>query len=512
MGCDAELHQAIGAQLFRFSNISAGREYCIDVCQGGLHARLAHSEVLLPWDRVEKLVFGQQDCDSLSVGYVRVTGSDGQELAWTDHSLLLKSHSRYWTPEAFSVFSADGAMIPILSLYRGLVLAAIVIERARLVEQADGAFAPPSAVRAGAPESAVGGRRTPDQVLAEQSWLPKRAKQVLLLVAGLAAASWMWGPIVAVALLAYLLIHEYGHVVAMKRCGLAVRGIFILPFMGAVALSEEEAASQWDEFKIAYMGPVFGAVIALGGAVALAVAGDRSTVPRQFALLWAGVSLFNLLPLGVLDGGRIVTSIAYSTHRIVGILASVGTIALCVAAAIALRSCLLGAVAIAALTEMIVRHNQRRLAAAMMALGCEPPAIRRSIQTCWERLGLVVSRGVRKVTKKAQVAKTHVIAFLKPFFAGRPDMAKMTVAQVIKAVGLYLGLAAFFIGALVFALVGGEVLLTGRLQDAVLAREVLTHMQTTLAKDPGFASASVVLKRLKLAHKEGKEYEGTLYA
>ncbi|MBL7223791.1 MAG: site-2 protease family protein [Candidatus Brocadiae bacterium] len=438
------------------------------------------------------------------MGYVHVMASDGRELLWTDHLLLLKSDGSYWKSESFYVYSSDGRTIPLLSLQRGLILASIVIERAGLVERADGVFARPTEEEPTVAETRPDLHRSPEEVLEEASPLPKRTKQLLLLVGGFAAASWLWGAGVAAALLVYLFIHEYGHVVAMKWCGVPVHGIFVLPFIGGVAMSYEDASTEWDAFKIAVMGPVFGAILTLGAAVGLAIAGSGTALLRTLTFSWAMISLFNLLPLGVLDGGRMVKSIAYSTHRVVGILASVATLILCVVAGYLLGAWVLYIAAFAALAEMLVERKQRRLATAMISLGCDRRAIREAIRMCWQRMGLTGDAGARKIAKKAEATKTHATAFLKPFLSGRLDLTEMTFAQMVKAVGLYVALFVFFFAAAVFAYVNDEGLAEAGLRD-----RVFEHMKETMAKDP--ATARVVLKRLELGHKGENEYEGTLH-
>ena len=430
--------------MISFPNISKHSKYRVDADEASLRARIASHEAVLPWGSVQKLSFGQFDTKGLSVGYARLVAADGSEIAWTDHDLVLKADASYWSERVFQIPASGEGAIPLLSIKRGLLLASIVIERAGLVERPDGTFVRPDAAEAPAEDTERPPHRSPADVLQKASAASKRTKQVFLLLAGLAAASWLWGVDFAVALLVYLMIHEYGHVVAMKRCGVAVSGIFVLPFMGAVAVAEEEPPTRWKAFLIAFMGPVFGAVITLGAAIVLLATGGQIAVLRMVAVSWAAISLFNLLPLGVLDGGRIVTSISFSTHRVVGTLASVATALLCVLAALYLRLWLLGLVALAAFAEMAHARLQRRLVGGLARMQCDPHKIHKALLACWERLGRLGAESSRIIRKKARSVKQHGV-LLRPFITGRFETPKMTVLQIVAAIGLYLGLMLFFV-------------------------------------------------------------------
>jgi hypothetical protein len=81
--------------------------------------------------------------------------------------------------------------------------------------------------------------------------LSKSAGAIKAALAGTALAGWAWlfNLEFAIGLIAAILIHEYGHAYAMKRSGLKVKGIYLLPFIGGAAVSER-ATSRWQDFKI----------------------------------------------------------------------------------------------------------------------------------------------------------------------------------------------------------------------------------------------------------------------
>jgi Zn-dependent protease len=151
--------------------------------------------------------------------------------------------------------------------------------------------------------------------------LIKSAKFVkfALFVASLGALA-LNRPIEAACAIIYaIFVHESGHVLAMKACGIKTSGMYFLPFLGAVAVSKEPARTRGQEWLIAIAGPGFGLVSLLPLLAALMLTGDRRWA--FYAALTAFINLFNLLPIGILDGGRIVQALALSIAGWAGIAA-----------------------------------------------------------------------------------------------------------------------------------------------------------------------------------------------
>ena len=89
----------------------------------------------------------------------------------------------------------------------------------------------------------------------------------LLLQAGFLLASTLcWSllfPVAEVsAIIATLMFHETGHYFAMKQCQLKTKGIYLIPFLGGIALSEV-AKTRWQQCYIAMMGPFYGLLMTL---------------------------------------------------------------------------------------------------------------------------------------------------------------------------------------------------------------------------------------------------------
>src|SRR2546427_777808 len=62
----------------------------------------------------------------------------------------------------------------------------------------------------------------------------------------------------ALVLIGSLVVHEYGHLWAMKRYKLKTKGIYLIPLLGAAAVSEEAFPTRKAEVVIAMMGPIWG--------------------------------------------------------------------------------------------------------------------------------------------------------------------------------------------------------------------------------------------------------------
>ncbi|GBF33846.1 membrane metalloprotease [Desulfocucumis palustris] len=105
-----------------------------------------------------------------------------------------------------------------------------------------------------------------------------------------------------------LLIHENGHLMAARRTGLPVSRPIFIPFVGAFISMKEMPKNARQEAIIGLGGPLLGGLASL----ACFVIYDALKEPYWLALGYTGcfLNLFNLVPLGFLDGGRIATAIS----------------------------------------------------------------------------------------------------------------------------------------------------------------------------------------------------------
>lgn len=107
---------------------------------------------------------------------------------------------------------------------------------------------------------------------------------------------------IALGLTLLILLHEMGHFVVIRAKGLPARLPIFVPFVGAFVLMGQGAASARDEAEIALAGPLAGGLGSVVCMVAYHFTG--AIVLLTIALFNLGINLFNLLPIGFLDGGR----------------------------------------------------------------------------------------------------------------------------------------------------------------------------------------------------------------
>jgi Zn-dependent protease len=117
-----------------------------------------------------------------------------------------------------------------------------------------------------------------------------------------------WGWRFAVGFVVLIFIHECGHLVAARRFGLKVGAPVFIPFMGAVIALKEAPRNAWIESCVGIGGPVFGTLGA--GFCDLLYLATGNPLYRALAYTGFFLNLFNLTPIGFLDGGRIVTALS----------------------------------------------------------------------------------------------------------------------------------------------------------------------------------------------------------
>ncbi|HET6506753.1 MAG TPA: site-2 protease family protein [Baekduia sp.] len=129
-----------------------------------------------------------------------------------------------------------------------------------------------------------------------------------MLVSIVAYAS-LWGWKFGVGFVLLLLVHEYGHVIQLRREGVkdASAPIFI-PFMGALIWSKSLGGDAAAEARVGLAGPVLGSIGAALCVVVYALTGEEFW--RALAFTGFFLNLFNLLPVGFLDGARAAAALS----------------------------------------------------------------------------------------------------------------------------------------------------------------------------------------------------------
>lgn len=128
------------------------------------------------------------------------------------------------------------------------------------------------------------------------------------MVLSIGAYAVAWGWMFAVGFVLLLLIHECGHLVAARQMGLKVGAPVFIPFMGALIALKEAPRDAWVEAWVGIGGPLLGTA---GAAVCEAIyLASGNALFRALAYTGFFLNLFNLAPIGFLDGGRIVTALS----------------------------------------------------------------------------------------------------------------------------------------------------------------------------------------------------------
>jgi Zn-dependent protease len=118
----------------------------------------------------------------------------------------------------------------------------------------------------------------------------------------IAAYATIWGFAFAAGVVVLLLVHEMGHVIALRREGIKASAPMFIPFLGAVISARSLGDDAVAEARVGLAGPILGSI---GAGVCLLIwqitGHDYWRALGYFGLF---LNLFNLLPVVPLDGGR----------------------------------------------------------------------------------------------------------------------------------------------------------------------------------------------------------------
>ena len=104
-----------------------------------------------------------------------------------------------------------------------------------------------------------------------------------------------------------ILVHEIGHAIAIRAKGLRAGVMVFIPFIGGAVTLKDQPRSAYDDAQIGLAGPIAGTFACL---IFLQVY-KWTDITLYLAIATAGfaVNLINLLPIGMLDGGRISAAV-----------------------------------------------------------------------------------------------------------------------------------------------------------------------------------------------------------
>jgi Zn-dependent protease len=104
-----------------------------------------------------------------------------------------------------------------------------------------------------------------------------------------------------------ILVHEIGHAVVIRAKGLRAGVMVFIPFIGGAVTLKDQPRSAYDDAQIGLAGPIAGTVASL---IVLQMY-KWTENPTWLAIAAGGfaINLLNLLPIGMLDGGRISAAV-----------------------------------------------------------------------------------------------------------------------------------------------------------------------------------------------------------
>ncbi len=197
-------------------------------------------------------------------------------------------------------------------------------ERTELAPPLAGEFRPPPGSELGAPfgpPAQSGLRKRLGAILAAIAAFAAKLKAIIFLLpkvkilataatmlVSVGAYALLWGFPFAAGFVVLLLVHEMGHVIALRREGIKASAPMFIPFMGAVITARSLGDNATAEARVGLAGPVLGSI----GAVACIAIWHATGNDMWRALAFTGffLNLFNLLPVVPLDGGRAMAAMA----------------------------------------------------------------------------------------------------------------------------------------------------------------------------------------------------------
>lgn len=158
-------------------------------------------------------------------------------------------------------------------------------------------------------------RRTLGPVLAAIVAFGAKFKAILLLLpklklfstagtmlVSIAAYALIWGFPFAAGFVVLLLVHELGHVIALRREGIKASAPMFVPFLGALITAKSLGENATAEARVGLAGPILGSIGAAACVVIWHVTGND--LWRALAFTGFFLNLINLVPVSPFDGGR----------------------------------------------------------------------------------------------------------------------------------------------------------------------------------------------------------------
>jgi Zn-dependent protease len=128
------------------------------------------------------------------------------------------------------------------------------------------------------------------------------------MLVSIAAYTLIFGFPFAVGFVVLLLIHEFGHVIQLRREGIKASAPMFIPFMGAVISAKSLGENATAEARVGLAGPILGSI----GAAACILVWHATGNDMWRALAFTGffLNLINLVPVTPFDGGRAMAAMS----------------------------------------------------------------------------------------------------------------------------------------------------------------------------------------------------------
>ena len=120
--------------------------------------------------------------------------------------------------------------------------------------------------------------------------------------------SLFYGWTFALVFVILIAIHEGGHVVFVRAFGLSAPAVYFVPGMGAFTTWKSAPTSVFQESAIAFGGPLFGGLAALACYAYGMTTGSGFWISAAYVAFF--LNLFNMIPIGFLDGGKMTGAIS----------------------------------------------------------------------------------------------------------------------------------------------------------------------------------------------------------
>ena len=128
------------------------------------------------------------------------------------------------------------------------------------------------------------------------------------MVVSVLAYGTIWGIPFATGFVVLLLVHELGHVIALRREGIKASAPLFIPFLGALISAKSLGENALAAARVGLAGPILGSI---GSAFCIVIwHATGNDMWRALAFTGFFLNLFNLLPVVPLDGGRAMAAMA----------------------------------------------------------------------------------------------------------------------------------------------------------------------------------------------------------